>query len=274
MRHALAAAALMLFLPACSSLLYYPQRPLLIPPERFQLKPEEVNFQSQDGTKLFGWLFTQPQMPKAVILFYHGNGENLSSHYVSLKWILPHGYDFFIFDYRGYGRSEGAPEPKGTTQDGEAAQRWLRARYPNTPIVVYAQSLGGAIALRNTIDLRNEIHPTAIAVDSTFASYEEVGRRTLAKGWLSWPFQWLAWLALSDRYAPDGDIAKLAPLPVLVLHSEGDRTVPYVCGQEIFAQAKEPKQFWTVPGAGHTDAFTRHGAEFEPKFLAWLQSVL
>jgi fermentation-respiration switch protein FrsA (DUF1100 family) len=270
-------ALLALTLPGCSSLLYYPTQVLHFPPKNYGLKPEDVNFASADGTKLFGWLFTQQTKapkPRAVLLFYHGNGENLSSHYISLIWALNHGFDFFIFDYRGYGRSEGEPDPKGTVADGEAAMRWLRKRYPRTPLVVYAQSLGGAVALRNVIDLKQEIDPKAVVIDSSFTSYQRVARRILAKGPLTWPFQWLAWLALSDRYAPDGEIGKIAPTPLLVMHAENDETVPFRCGEEIYEQAKDPKDFWKIPGGGHTDAFIRHGDIYQKKLLAWLGTVL
>jgi fermentation-respiration switch protein FrsA (DUF1100 family) len=278
MRHAVTAFTL-LFLSACSSLLYYPTHSLHFPPARFGLEPEEVRFRAADGTPLFGWLFRHTEgapkeQPKGAILFYHGNGENLSSHYVSLIWALKKGYDFFIFDYRGYGRSEGFPSPAGTVADGEAALRWLRARYAKTPLVIYGQSLGGAVALRNAIDLKDELHVRAVVIDSSFASYQRVARRALAKSVLTWPLQWLPWLVLSDRFAPDGEIGKIAPVPLLVMHAESDETVPFRCGEEIFAQANPPKDFWKIPGGGHTDAFLRHGDEYQKKLLTWLGTVI
>ncbi|MGZ3653707.1 MAG: alpha/beta hydrolase [Bdellovibrionota bacterium] len=276
MKHALVVICL-LGLSSCSSLLYYPTHVLHFSPERRGLHPEEVNFQSADGTNLFAWLFRHegaPKKPKAVFVFYHGNGENLSSHYIGLIWALRQGYDFFIFDYRGYGRSEGETTPKGTVADGEAALRWVHAHYADTPLVIYGQSLGGTVALRNAVDLKDEVALKAVIIESSFASYEEVGRRTLASGVVTWPFQWLAWLALSDRYAPEGDIAKIAPVPLLVMHAESDQTVPFRCGEEVFEQAADPREFWKVPGAGHADAFLRFGDLYQKKVMAWLNSAL
>lgn len=260
---------------SCSSLLYYPTRNLHYPPEKFGLRPEEVHFQSGDGTKLFGWFFRHlepdpKKSPRAILVFYHGNGENLSSHYIALMWVLRHGYDFFIFDYRGYGRSEGTPSPEGTVHDGEAALRWVKARFPKEKIVIFGQSLGGAVAMRNAIDLKEEIPYSAIVVDSSFASYKEVGRRIMARGILTWPFQWLPWLVLSDRYAPDDEIEKIAPRPMLILHAEGDEIVPIAAGERIFGLARDPKEFWKIPGEGHTDSFLRHGDIYQKKLLAWL----
>jgi fermentation-respiration switch protein FrsA (DUF1100 family) len=269
----------LIFFSSCSSLLYYPTRELHFPPEKFGLKPEEVLFQSGDGTQLFGWLFrhsppSQSAQPKAVIAFYHGNGENLSSHYVSMIWTLRHGFDLFIFDYRGYGRSDGKPNPEGTVADGAAALRWLKARYPSTPILIYGQSLGGAIALRNAIDLKDEIGFRALIIDSGFSSYKEVGRKVMARGVLSWPLQWIPLLVLSDLVAPSGEIAKIAPVPLLVMHAEGDETVPFSCSENIFSEAKPPKEFWRIPGKGHTDSFLRHGDLYQKKLLDWLHGVL
>ncbi len=268
-----------LLFSSCSSLLYYPSHTLHYAPEKFGLRPEEVHFTSGDGTELFGWYFRHhdpapPTKPKAVILFYHGNGENLSSHYVSLIWALQQGYDFFIFDYRGYGRSRGEPDPRGTVADGEAALRWLKAHAGSAPILVYAQSLGGAIALRNVIDLKDEIGVRAVAIDSSFASYKEVGRKIMAKAILTWPLQWLPYLVLSDKYAPEGEIAKIAPVPLLVMHAESDETVPFSCGERVFSQALPPKDFWKIPGGGHTDAFLRHGDVYQKRLLSWWEAAL
>lgn len=260
------------WLNGCSSLLYYPTHQLHLPPERYGFHPQEIHFSSADGTKLFGWLFQNEtkKKPKGVLLFYHGNGENLSSHYISLLWILKQNYDFFIFDYRGYGRSEGDPSPKGTVQDGEAALRWLRKRYPDSPLYIFAQSLGGAVGLRNAIDLKDETKLRGVIVESGFASYQEVARKIMARGIISWPFQWLAWLAFQDKYAPDGRIATISPLPLLVFHAENDEVVPFSCGENIFQQGAEPKEFWKIPGKGHANALLNFGDTYQKKLLEWL----
>jgi fermentation-respiration switch protein FrsA (DUF1100 family) len=272
----LAFAALLLLLSGCSSLLYFPTHALYFPPDARGIHQENVEFKSADGTPLFGWLFRHEggaKRARAVIVFYHGNGENLSSHYVSLLWALKKGYDFFIFDYRGYGLSKGDPSPGGTVADGEAALRLVRARYAGIPLVIFGQSLGGAVALRNAIDLKEEVALRAVIIESSFASYEEVGRRIFARGIITWPFQWLPWLVLSDRFAPDGEVAKIAPVPLLVLHAENDGLVPFRCGEEIYEQAKEPKDFWKIPGKGHADTFLRYGTEYQEKAISWLEGA-
>lgn len=266
---------ILLPLSGCSGLLYYPSRHLHFDPAQFQLKPEEVHFTSADGTKLFGWLFRAGQArPKGVFILYHGNAENLSSHYLNMIWVLKEGYDLFAFDYRGYGRSEGSPSPEGTVRDGEAALRWLHARYPKTPLVIMGQSLGGAIALRNAVDLKAEIPFKAVVLEGAFASYRGIARDVLTRSWISWPFQWLGWLVMSDRYSADGEIGKISPVPLLVMHAEGDGVVPLKFGEKIFWQAGEPRTLWKIPGDGHTDVFYRHGAVYQQKLLGWLAPLL
>lgn len=262
-----------LLLTSCSGLLYYPTHHLHIDPASLKLHPEEINFQSADGVKLFGWRFRADpkRKPKGVVVLYHGNGENLSSHYITMLWAMPHGFDLFVFDYRGYGRSEGEPSPEGTVRDGEAALRWVNGQYQGTPIIVVGQSLGGAIALRNVIDLKSEIPIRAVVIEGSFPSYRRIGRDVLTRSWITWPFQWLGLLVLGDKYAPDGEIGKISPVPLLVLHAEGDKTVPYRFGEEIFWQAGEPRELWKVPGAGHTDAFLAHGKEYVGRLLGWLE---
>ena len=256
----------------CSSLFYQPNSHVYVDTTRLTPLPEEVQIPVA-GETLHGWYFrTKAKAPRAVILVYHGNAQNLSSHFFPFFWLIDHPYDLFIFDYEGYGKSTGHATQEHTVRDGAAALDWLHRRNPKLPIVVYGQSLGGAIAQRNLIDLAGK-YPVKLAVlDSTFTSYQKVGRRILARGWLSWPFQWLAWLALSDQYAPEGELGKLPPLPLLVIHGTADQVVPYSCGEDLFAEAAEPKEFWRIPGGRHNDIFSR--AEYRQRFLDRLAKAL
>lgn len=266
-----------LLLGGCSGLLYYPSQALLYDPVKtIQVKPEDVWLKTADGIKISGWYFrhTSKGDPKALLVFYHGNGENMSSHYLSLAWILPYGYDFFIFDYRGYGRSEGAPSPEGTHLDGMAALEWAKERAGKIPLVVFAQSLGGAVALKNLIEWKRKegsLPSRYIVIDSSFPSYRQVGRKALARSPLTWLFQWLPYLVLSDEYAPGEDVRELSPAPLLVTHGDKDKVVDYSMGEELFSLLKEPKEFWKIDGGEHTDLFSRHGDKYRTEFLKRLE---
>src|SRR4051794_28452662 len=112
-----AALALSLCLSGCGHMLFQPIREELNHPEDFGYRPDRVSFASEDGTRLSGWYF-KAKDPKGVIVFFHGNGENISTHFAALVWVLDHGYEFFIFDYRGYGASEGELDRAGAVSDG------------------------------------------------------------------------------------------------------------------------------------------------------------
>ncbi len=244
-------------------------------PERFGIKPESVTFQSESGNALHGWYIRSTQkQSKGAVVYFHGNAENLSSHYLTLAWLPSQGYDYLIFEYSGYGESQGTPEPETTVRDGIAAIRWVTQKNPGRPLAVYAQSLGGAIALRAVHDAGKPDAIKVVIVDSTFHSYQAIGRKVLAGIWLTWPFQWLSWVLLSDGYAPEGVIEKLSPTPLIVIHGDADNVVDYSLGQKVYDLAKPPKAFWKVPGGRHTDALWKHNGIYRQKFLEALALYL
>jgi uncharacterized protein len=256
----------------CSGLLYFPTRHLHYDPARLNLKPTEVNFSSGDGTKLFGWHFKSKQKAKATVVFFHGNAENLSSHYLNMAWILEHPFDLFIFDYQGYGRSEGSPTPAGTVADGIAAMEWAASQ--GLPLVVFGQSLGGAVALRAVAESKARLPIKYLAVDSTFPSYRSMGQRVLARSIFTWPLQWIGWLVMSDAHAPDGLIETISPIPLLVIHGEKDGVVEIEMGERVFSQAKDPKEFWRLPSGGHTDIFSTQDPAYKQKFVDRIERAL
>ncbi len=263
-----------LLLSGCSSLLYYPSPQLFYDPARLGLKPEEVHFPSANGEQLFGWYFRHKgkEPAKAIVVFYHGNAENLSSHYLNVAWLVDYPFDLFVFDYQGYGRSKGSPSPQKTVEDGAAALAWAHQKSPELPLVIFGQSLGGVVALRNAIDLKDKLPIRLVAVDSTFLSYRTMARRVMSRAWLTWPFQWLGWLSLSDRYAPKGEVGKIAPLPLLVIHGDKDGVVDFDQGQRVFNEALEPKEFWHIPEGTHTSVFSDKA--YQKKFAAWVEEKL
>ena len=262
---------LLLCLSSCSSLLYYPTRSLHFDPARLQLKPDEVYFASKNGNKLFGWYFQQPN-PKGLVVLFHGNAENLSSHYLSVVWLLKHGYNLFVFSYQGYGRSEGNPNPQNTVEDGIAALEW--AQKTKLPVAVIAQSLGGVIAMRSIVELPDRSFVKYFVVDSSFLSYREMARTVMSRSLVTWPFQWLGWLVMSDAWAPKERVSEISPIPMLVIHGENDPIVEFEMGEEIFSLAKDPKEFWKIPHGGHTDIFTIQPESYKKEFLLRLEKYL
>ena len=130
-----------------SHLLYFPYRTLSQTPAAVGLAYEDVSFQAADGVVLSGW-FVPSQRARGVLLFCHGNAGNMSHRLDSLQIFHRLGLSTFIFDYRGYGRSEGQPTEQGTYLDAEAAWTYLvhTRQLAPTEIIVFGRSLGGAIA--------------------------------------------------------------------------------------------------------------------------------
>lgn len=237
----------------CSSFFYFPSNKVLVYREKMPIQPEDVYFDSADGTKLHGWYFPplNKKEPTAVIVHFHGNAENLTTHFFSLYEAPSRGFAYLTFDYRGYGKSQGHPNPSGVIQDGVAAIKWMHAKHPDKPLVIFAQSLGGAIAFRSVASIKNEIPISLMLVDSTFADYRAQARSLFSNSVLTFLLQPFAWLAVDNSESPKNDIANISPIPLIVAHGEKDRVVDQKMGREVFALAKEPKEFWSIPNCQH-----------------------
>lgn len=266
--------AVLLF-SGCSNLLYYPDtRHRFFDPETAGFKPENVFFSDIADRQLHGWWFSAKKTPaKATIIFFHGNAENLTSHFLQLAWISHEHYNIFIFDYPGYGRSEGNPSPQSCVESGHAAIDWVsNHKVKNGPIIIYGQSLGGNIALRTAIDKKDEVDLRLVVADSTFDSFQKIARAKLSHHWLTWPMQPLSHLLFSDRWAPE-HLASLSPVPVLVIHGQQDATVEPIFGDRIFEKLAEPKTLWKIPKGRHTDVFWGHDHRYRSKFLSFIENL-
>jgi len=252
-------AALTFALTGCESLFFYPQRPLRPNPHLAKVRHAEVGLTTADGLHLHGWRLLPPaeEPPRATILFFHGNAENISTHVNSVLWLALAGYQVVLFDYRGYGRSEGKPTLAGVHQDGEAALAWVRTLDGVDParLVVYGQSIGGAIATYAVACTPATERVRALIVESCFASYRDIFRQKLAHFFLTWPLQYPLSLPIRDDLSPERWIDRVSPTPLLLVHGDHDSIIPVAESRRLFARAREPKALWIAPGAGHIGAF-------------------
>lgn len=266
-----------LFPSSCSSLFYYPSRQFYYSPKRFGYEAHEIPFKSQDGTQLYGWYFPVRAGAeiKGTIIQFHGNAENMSSHYLSLAWAVEQGYELFTFDYRGYGKSDGDPSQEGTYHDAIAAldQAWkLHEKSGAKRFVIDGQSLGGVIAMRASADFPH-IHETSLLVlDSTFVSYKSVARKKLASFWLTWPISWLGNLLVSDKYSAE-DALKKNRVKLLVIADENDPAVPFSCSEDFYSLAQSPKMFWKLHEGGHVAAFIDPHSPYRKQFIEIMDAL-
>jgi uncharacterized protein len=233
-----------------------------------------VTFKTSDGLTLYGWFLPARGPALGTVVQLHGNAENISTHFTSLAWMPARGFNVFTFDYRGYGGSEGEPTLEGVQLDIDAAMQTLLARsdIDKDRIVMYGQSLGGALAAYYVAHSPDRDRLRALVVESAFSGYVDIVREKLADHWFTWPFQWLPQLTVDDRFSPLPSMAKISPLPLLVLHGDQDAVVPVQDGKRLYEAALEPKQLWIIPGARHIQ--TMRDPAQRDRLVAYLRSVL
>src|ERR1051325_851564 len=231
---------------------YHPDRGLYDTRARLGLKYEQVTFASQDGTRLVGWFipargYADPKRAKGTVVHFHGNAQNLSAHWQFVDWLPQRGFNLFVFDYRGYGASQGSPEPKGVFEDSLAALDYVRARPDVDPerLLALGQSLGGTNAIA-AVGSGNRAGVRAIAIESTFFSYSAIASDKLVG----------AGSLVDDTYSADRFVGALAPMPLLLLHGTADAVIPYSHSERLYAKAGEPKRLVRIEGGAHAEAFT------------------
>lgn len=257
----------MLVMVACAfqgRLLYLPHvggREYLATPQDRGLEYEPVTLGTEDGLRLDAW-WVPARTSRGGLLFLHGNAGNISHRLASIEQFHRLGLSVLILDYRGYGRSEGSPSEAGTARDARAGWRWLRdtAGLPPGEIVLFGRSLGAAVAANLAGDLKGEVRPAALILESPFRSVPELAQRLypiLPARWLSrFDYDTAAYVAQSEA-------------PVLVIHSREDDIIPFAEGEAVHAAASEPKRMLVIDGS-HNTGFL----ESEAVYLAGIEAFL
>lgn len=247
-----------------SSLLYLPSLPsrdLTATPQAIGLSYEDVSLQTTDGVRLHGW-FIPAKEARATLLFFHGNAGNISHRLDSLRIFNDLGLSVLIFDYRGYGKSEGSPSEPGTRQDALAAWRYVtqvRGVRPDD-VVLFGRSLGAAMAAW----LATQHRPGALILESAFTSVPDMAADLY--WWL--PARYLARFDYATK-----DYLKQANCPVLVIHSPDDEIIPFRHGEALYAAAHEPKQLLRLTGS-HNEGFLMSGATYTRGLDEFLRAYL
>ncbi len=242
------------------ALIYFPIRELAGTPASLGLAYQDVWFQAEDGVRLHGWLI--PGARPLTLLWCHGNAGNISHRLDNIQEIHHRlGIGVFIFDYRGYGRSDGSPSEAGLYRDARAARETLvrNLGIPAQQIVYFGRSLGAAVAL----DLALTHPPSGVILESPFLSVAAMANRTLpASGFL-----------FKTRFDSLAKIGRFRG-PLLVLHSDADEIVPHEHGRRLWEAASEPKAFYTIADAHHNDTYLMGGNDYWEawrRFLSGLQ---
>lgn len=221
---------------------FYPQAVIEITPEEAGMEYEDVCFGSQDKTALNGWFVPAPGA-SYTILFAHGNAGNISHRITKIELFKKLGYNVFIFDYRGYGKSKGRPSEKGFYKDAQGAYDYLIRTKGFKPeqIIGYGESLGAAVM----VDLASKNKLGALIIDSVFSSTKDMAK-------VVYPFLPLPEWFFATRWDSLNKIKSVPNMPKLFMHSREDEIVPFRLGYKVYDAALLPKDFLELNG-GHND---------------------
>ncbi len=241
-------------------LIYAPRRDIIATPTTIGLSYEEVSFATADGVKLSGWWVPSGQA-RWTVLFCHGKGGNISYYLDPVEAYHKLGLNVLVFDYRGYGLSEGKPGERGTYLDTEAAWNFLLQErgLDASQIVVCGRSLGGPMAAW----LARQHSPAGLLLEATFTSIPELGQEL-------YPLFPIRLLARYDYNTLD--YLPRISCPLLVVHSREDRLISFEHGRRLYEAAAEPKRFLEISG-GHADGFELSERLYSEEVAAFLAGL-
>jgi len=246
---------------------YVPIKKVPSTPADYKMKFEDVHFKSADGTQLFGWFIPAKSgeaKAKATVIFSHGNAGSVSYHLAFVNKFVRDDYNVFLYDYRGYGHSKGKPEKEGIIADVVAAFKYIEARPLKKPIFSVGHSLGGAKSIAAVTQYRPK-NLKGIVVVSSFCSYRKIGVQMIGPA---------ASKVISNTHNPEDLIPNIKDMPLLVIHGEQDRTIPFSHGKAIYDAANQPKKFITSKIAGHNNILHIGEGAFHRKVTEWMQETL
>lgn len=253
------------------SLFYHPDHHVYRTPGQDGYAFEDISFTSADGTKLSGWFIPAKGKAHGTVVHFHGNAQNMSAHYSFVSWLPANGFNLFTFDYRGYGKSEGAPSREGVYEDSVAALNYIKSRtdIDQEKLIVFGQSIGGANAIA-VVGKNGFEGVVGVATDSAFSTYKSVAAEHA--GWLK-PF---AYCLVGNKLSPKKYIGGISPTPVLIIHGTQDRVASFKHAERLYKAAGEPKELWKLEGGHHTSALGSGKTEYAPKlharFIEWVSA--
>ncbi|MFQ5588603.1 MAG: alpha/beta hydrolase [Nitrospiria bacterium] len=254
LRNGLFLSMVMIFGTGCAmekGFIYHPEKRLIATPADAGLSFEDLDIVTEDGVHINGW-FVPYKGSEQALLWFHGNAGNIS-HRVDLLQRLHHELklNILIIDYRGYGKSGGKLSEAGIVKDARAAYDTLLARKEINPkqIFIFGRSLGSAVA----VTLATESQAAALILEAPFTSIKDMVKVTLP--WL--PFKG----RIKTKYDSLGKI-KDVHTPLLIMHGDQDKTIPFAHGQRLFEAANDPKTFHTISGADHNNSYVVGGRAY------------
>lgn len=258
----IAIIALVCSLPGCTNFqpinyVFRPDSLVYNSPGEHKMDYRDVFLKTADNVQIHGWFLKAKAPAKGTVFVLHGNSQNISAHILSISWLPSSGYNVFIMDYRGYGKSTGIPGFPEIFLDIKTGLTWLRdnPEVEQKPLFLLGQSLGAALGIYfvgNDPDAKQSL--SGVILDASFSRYRTIAKEVLAENWYTWIYQYTFPSYIPDQYDPEDYIAKISPLPILLMHSKQDKVVSIKHAEQLFSKAKEPKVFIETIGS-HLQTF-------------------
>lgn len=245
----------LLIMPGCTNLIFYPMKDIVITPDNIGLMYEDVYIETVDNLKLHGWKLFSEGETVGTLLFFHGNAENISTHFASVYWLAAHGYDVYIFDYRGYGKSEGKAELDPIIDDMQLLIEHVTDQLDeNQKLIVMGQSLGASLSIYSVAHSQYQDRIAALVSVAAFSDYHDIAQDALSSSWLFWLFQWPLSKTISNTYSPVESVDNVASVPIFIMHSQEDEIIGFYHARRLYKASLEPKQLISLEG-GHNVTF-------------------
>jgi len=261
------------FLAGCNSYFYWPVPRPPIPDSPTATGIQIHHFESKDGTILQGWFCPSRKVAsEGLVVYCHGADTNIGEYFEAVEFLPRDGFDLFLFDYRGYGASEGKPTRDGTLEDTRAAIDYAKTlpSVSKPTVALFGFSLGAGIAVVIASE-RNDV--IGVLAQSGFDEYRGIGKKVAGDSWKTWALKFLAPVLISRGWDPIDYVDKLSPRPYFILHGREDRLVPYAMAEHLYARAKEPKKLWIMRDAGHYSPPEGRHPQYERRVVGYLKYI-
>ncbi|WP_455206468.1 alpha/beta hydrolase [Kaarinaea lacus] len=241
-------------------MIFFPIKELHDAPSNWGMEYENVAINTEDDLKLHAWFIPQHGSNK-TLLFFHGNAGNISHRGDSLRIFHGLGLNVLIFDYRGYGLSEGEPTEDGLYKDARAAWNYLTQtrNIEGKNIILFGRSLGGTVAAK----LASEVSAGGIILESTFSSARDMAHEL---------FPVMSYLMPMRFNFNTAEYIRHINYPVMVIHSPDDEIIPYSLGQKVYDAANQPKQLLDIRG-DHNSGFLQSQPRYEQALNHFLTDI-
>ena len=223
---------------------------------------EDVWLTVDPKVRVFGW-YVHAGANNPVLLWCHGNAGNISHRLSNISELYQRGISVMIFDYRGYGKSTGRPSEKGMYQDALAVYEFVIQHKKVDPkrVVLFGRSLGTSVAS----EVARQRQAAGIILEGAFPSIQSMADHH----YLGLPARWF----VDSQFNLQEKLTHVS-LPLLMVHGENDKIVPIKYGKQVFELARQPKRWYTVPGAGHNDVPYVGGHPYFHQLITFIQQVV